>query len=190
MALLGIQDAIHGQTTQFFDEIDKFEGLLEKKKHLKGMAFDYKARFEPTVAFDSSIAADLVELFAVYDRLISTLKILRFAGCFVQDNDYFSNLRRTFKAINRLLSQIQLAKINTLPAITVMDVIDNNESYQMIANLAGEIDYNSLYRAMTSNLAPRLEEKIRQPLLYRLKNKIKALQLRSAPETHVISDCA
>ncbi|MBA2710114.1 MAG: DUF1845 family protein [Tatlockia sp.] len=190
LALQGIQEAIHKLTTQCFDEIDKFEGLLEKKKHLKGMAFNHSTRFEPKVAFDSSLAADLVELFAVHDRLISTLKILRFAGCFSQDNDYFANLRRTFKSINRLLSQIQLIKINTLPAVTFEDVIDNKESYQLIANLAGEIDYIALYRAMTSNLAQRLEEKIRQPLLYRLKKKIKALQVSKANDAEVILPCA
>ncbi|MBA2651651.1 MAG: DUF1845 family protein [Tatlockia sp.] len=190
LALLDIQDAIHGLTTQYFDEIDKFEGLLEKKKHLKGMAFDYSTRFEPKVAFDSSLAADLVELFAVYDRLISILKLLRFAGCFSRDDDYFANLRRTYKSVNRLLSQIQLTKIQELPAVTLMDVIDNTESYQLIANLNGEIDYNALYRAMTSNLAPRIAEKLRQPLLYRLKKKIKALQVSKANEAQVISQCA
>lgn len=110
----------------------------------------------------------IIELLAVYDRLISILKILRSAGCFTNDDDYYNNLRRYFKAINRVLSNLLLTPLRSLNTSTFSDVIDRIEE---------GINYSDLYLAMVSNLAPRLEEKIRQPLLSRLqqqRNKISA----------------
>lgn len=174
-ALHQIEGAIHELTNRFYDEIDKLEGVLEKKKHLFGKAFQYTPCFHPEVDFNSSIAADLVEFFDVYDRLISTLKTLRSARGFANDNDYYHNLRRYFRDTNRLLSRIQLTKIQTLPIITFVDVVDNSQSYQDAAIHQGPVDPVLFYQVMTSSLAPRLEEPHRQSLLHRLKTRIQAL---------------
>ena len=77
--------------------------------------------------------------------------------------------------MNQLLSQILLTPVKTQPTITFADVIDNAEAYQQVAIVHGAIDCAWLYRAMTSNLAPRLRESVRQPLLYRLNKRIQVM---------------
>ena len=170
-----IQAAIQLLTNQLDDNRDQFEAVLEKKKQTRGKAFTFEARFHPSVSFSNRIAVDLVELFETYDTLISTLKLLRTAGCFANDDDYFNNVRRYFKLVNQLLSQILLTPVKTQPTITFADVIDNAEAYQQVAIVHGAIDCAWLYRAMTSNLAPRLRESVRQPLLYRLNKRIQVM---------------
>ena len=172
LSLYKIQESIYIQTNEFCDELVKFEGLLEKKKYLNGKTITFVPKFYPECNLDSSIAADLVELVQVYDKLLSMLKLLRIAGSFANDEDYFSNLRRFFKDMNKLLSSIQLTPINGLPKLTFSEVIDESLTYQLTSSFVGKIDYQILYQAMTSNLAQRLEEKIRQPLLHRLKKRL------------------
>ena len=153
-------------------KLDRLEGVLDKKKHLAGKTFNFAPCFYPEVDFNSSIAALLVEFFEVYDRLLSTLKILRVSQAFGNDDDYFTYLRRYFKSVNQLLSRIHLTKVHSLPTVTFMDAIDNSDTYQIASNSFGEVNYSTLYEAITSNLAPRLEEKIRGPLLRNLKKKL------------------
>lgn len=169
LVLYQIDQSIQAIIQSFYDEIDKFEGLLERKKHLAGKTFTHKPAYFPEVSFDNGIANSLVELFEVYDRLISQLKTLRTAGCFANDDDYFSNLRRYFKTINHLLSQIMLVSLKDLPSVTFTDAVENTDDYQLSAKIHGEVDFTVLVHALKSNLAPRLEEKIRQPLLHKLK---------------------
>jgi hypothetical protein len=172
LRLYQMNERINRTLHNFYDEIDKFEGVLEKKKHLAGKKFNFKPVHFPEAHFDNALASNLVELFEVYDRLISQLKILRTAGCFTNDDDYFSNLRRYFKEVNRLLSDLLLSSVKDLPPITLEEAIKHTESYQSYAQLHGEMDFSLLYKALTSNLAPRLEEKIRQPLLSLLNKRL------------------
>jgi hypothetical protein len=166
VTLKNVQEMILSLTSEFDDEIDKFEGLLEKKKHLKDKVFHFEKRFKQEVSFDNSVAAALVELFEIYDRLVSILKILRTARCFVNDDDYFNNLRRYFKSINRVLSHLLLIPLNHLKTLTFTDVMETPQE---------DLDYHALLEAMSSSLAPRLPEKIRNPILLRLKKHNEAM---------------
>ena len=172
LSLHRIQESIQGLINQLDDELDTFEGVLEKKKQTRGKVVTFETRFHVKVHFEHGIAVDLVTLFELYDRLISTLKLLRATGSFANDDDYYNNLRRYFKSMNQLLSQILLASVKTLPHVTFSDAIDKTASYIDVASTRGEIDCEWLYRAMTSNLAPRLHESKRKPLLLRLKNRL------------------
>ena len=74
--------------------------------------------------------------------------------------------------MNRLLSTLLLSSVKELPSITLDEAIHQKESYQLHTTHHGEIDYSLLYKALTSNVAPRLEEKIRQPLLSLLNKRL------------------
>lgn len=163
--------SIKNLTQSFYDAMDKYEGLLEKKKHLKGKAFHFPEKFQQTLPFDSSLAADLVALFEIYDRLVSTLKVTRLAGCFMDDGDYWHHLRGFFRSVNQLLSNIQLTSLKSLPAVTFEEVINDTEIYRNAALAAGPVDLALLGELLTSRLSPGLEEKIRQALLQRLKKR-------------------
>ncbi|MDO5215732.1 AcaB family transcriptional regulator [Legionella pneumophila] len=173
LSLYQMNEAVNTTIQKFYDDIDTFEGVLEKKKHLAGKKITYQPVHFPEVRFDSALASSLVELFEVYDHLISLLKTLRTAGCFSNDDDYFNNLRRYFKEVNRLLSALLLSSVKELPSITLDEAIHQKEPYQLHTTHHGEMDYSLLYKALTSNVAPRLEEKLRQPLLSCLNKKIR-----------------
>lgn len=170
--LYQMNDAINNVITFCYDEIDKFEGVLEKKKYLSGKQFNFKPIHFPEVRFDSGIACTLVELFEVYDRLISQLKILRVAGCFTHDDDYFNNLRRYYKQVNRLLSELLLTSVNKLHLITLDDVLNQSEAYTAYNLLNGDLDFALLAKAISSHIAPRIEEQTRQSLLVYLNKQI------------------
>lgn len=172
LSLYQMNEDVNTLIQKFYDDIDKFEGVLEKKKHLAGKKITYQPVHFPEVCFDSALASSLVELFEVYDHFISLLKTLRAAGCFTNDDDYFNNLRRAFKEVNRLLSTLLLSSVKDLPSITLDEAIHQKESYQLHTQHHGEMDYSLLYKALTSNVAPRLEEKIRQPLLSCLNKRL------------------
>ena len=180
LSLYQMNDSVNTLIHQFYDDIDKYEGVLEKKKHLVGKKFTYQPVYFPKVPFDSALACTLVELFEVYDHLISLLKTLRSAGCFSNDDDYFNNLRRLFKEVNRLLSTLLLSSVKALPSLTITEVIHHEEAYQLYATAHGEMDYALLYKALTSNVAPRLEEKVRQPLLSCLNTRLAHVQEQGA----------
>lgn len=173
LSLYQLNEEVNSTIQTFYDDIDKFEAVLEKKKHLTGKKITYKPIYFPKVPFDSALASSLVELFEVYDRFISILKTLRSAGCFSNDDDYFSNLRRSFKEVNRLLSTLLLISVKELPPLTLDEAIHQNANYEAHAAHVGAMDYVLLHKAITSNVAPRIEEKIRQPLLVLLGNRLK-----------------
>ena len=62
-----------------------------------------------------------------------------------------------------------LVSLKDLPSVTFTDAVENTDDYQLSAKIHGEVDFTLLIQALKSNLAPRLEEKIRQPLLHKLK---------------------
>lgn len=169
LSLDNIEQKIAAYIDKCYDEIDKYDALLEKKKHLQNKEFIYKPEFFPTISFDNQLAGRLVELFEMQDSLISRLKTLRHAGCFQVDDDYFANLRRHFKAINCLLSSIIQCPSKTSPNLSVTDVIENTEHYQSYIKACGSIDLAKLYEVLTSSLAPRLEENLRKTVLNKLK---------------------
>lgn len=170
------------RTTEYmYDELDKFEGILEKKKHLAGKKFTFNPAYFPEVRFDSGIACSLVELFEVYDHLISLLKLLRVAGCFSNDDDYFNNLRRYFKKINRLLSLLLLTSVNKLFPITFEDLLNQSKGYEDHVAIHGPLDSALLLKAIHSHVVPRLEEKIRLPLLTYLNHQRDEPQNSTAP---------
>lgn len=160
-----LQCEVSRTTEYIYDEIDKFEGVIDKKKHLAGKHFTFKPLHFPEARFDSGIACSLVELFEVYDRLISVLKVLRVSGCFSHDDDYFANLRRYFKTINRLLSGLLLTSVSKLSPLVFDEVLTNAPTYQDYVASQGPIDCALLLKAFHSQALPRIEDKIRQPLL-------------------------
>lgn len=168
ISLYQMNESIHTLTQKFNDDIDRYEGILQEKKHFLGKKITYYPRHFPEVRFDNALAGSLIELFEVYDHLICLIKTLRAAGCFSDEDEYSNTLKYYFKEVNRLLSSLLFSPIKKLPSMRLDEAIDLNESYEV----DGAIDYALLYKALTSNVAPRLEEKTRRPLLSFLKKRL------------------
>ena len=175
ISLYQMNESIESLTQQFDEDIDRYEEILQKKKHLVGKKITYYPRHFPEVVFDNTLSGSLIKLFEIYDHLISLIKTLRAVGCFAHDDEYFNTLRHYFKEVNRLLSSLLFHSIKKQPSIRLDEAVDFEESYTP----NGTIDYTLLYKALTSNVAPRIQEKTRKPLISLLKRRLQAEQLLS-----------
>ena len=65
------------------------------------------------ITVSNPLGMRLVEFIEIYDQLVATIKLLNLAGCFMSDNDYYTNIKRIQKLANQMLSNvIPLSVIN------------------------------------------------------------------------------
>jgi len=120
LAYTQIEQALNTLTQQFFDEVNRFELMLSKRKDFDNKKINFIPQFHTTITINSQLNIRLVEFIEIYDNLIATLKLLHIAGCFTSDNDYDTNLKRIQLLANRMLSTILLMptlKSQTIQAI-------------------------------------------------------------------------
>lgn len=101
-----IENQLKELTNEFGSEVKRYEGLLSKKKEFKGKEINIVVQFLPKIAVSNTLSLLLAEFIESYDKLIAILKLLRLAGCFESEGDYFVNLRQVQKAVNRALSGV------------------------------------------------------------------------------------
>lgn len=104
-----IEQAMMTLTQQFSDEISCFHEVLNKRKDFNNTKINFIAQFHPMITVSNPLGMRLVEFIEIYDQLIATTKLLNLAGCFMSDNDYYANIKRTQKLANRMLSHILLS---------------------------------------------------------------------------------
>ena len=95
-------------TQQFEDEAYRFEALLLKQKKFKSEKINVIAQFYSNVTVTNQLTMLLVQFIKTYDYLIAILQLLRLTDCFIDNNDYYVNIKRIQKLSNRLLSGIIL----------------------------------------------------------------------------------
>ena len=93
-------------TQQFSDEVSRYKEVLEKQTSFSSKKIFISPTFHPKIVAESPLAMGLMELIKIYDDLIAMLKLLYLAGCFTSEQDYYANIRRIQKKINRMLSEI------------------------------------------------------------------------------------
>ena len=97
-------------TEQFSNEINRIEGLLQKKKDFNDRKIHFIAQFHQSITVNNPLCMYLIEFIAVYDKLLATIKLLQLARCFVSEQDYFSYIKRNQREANQLLSKLLLEK--------------------------------------------------------------------------------
>ena len=111
VALKGLSDMeqqINALAQKFAAETKHFEAILSKKKELKDKQINFVVQFNPKIIVCNPLSMKLAELIEVYDQLIAILKLLRLAGCFENDQAYFSHMKQKQKLTNQSLSRIIL----------------------------------------------------------------------------------
>jgi len=93
-------------TQQFSDEVNRFKEILEKKTGLNNKKITITPTFYPKIAIEIPLAMRLIEFIEIYDNLTATLKLLHLAGCFETEQNYYANITRIQKVVNRSLSKI------------------------------------------------------------------------------------
>jgi hypothetical protein len=101
-----IEKSMLSLAQEFSDETSRFRGMLEKETGLSGNKITITPSFHSKINIENSLAMRLIELLETYDNLIAMLKLLHLAGCFASQQDYYANITRVQKKLNRALSRI------------------------------------------------------------------------------------
>ena len=109
-----IEQALIALTRKFIDEANRFEAILASRKDFGDKKINFIAQFHTTITINTPLSMRLVGFIEAYDQLSAVLKLLHLAGCFVSENDYFSNINRIQKLANQMLSQIILSSCHAL----------------------------------------------------------------------------
>lgn len=161
LTTVALDEKIKQSTAYLFDELDKFEGQLEKRQFPGLKKVQFIPQFSPDVSCSNPIHVSLIEWVEVFDKLISTLKLLNLSGCFESREAFFTVKRRFQKHANGLLSAIIVQSTSAMPIDSIQDVIASNADY----------DWQRLYKALQSPHSPGVSLSHEKQLLNKIKKK-------------------
>lgn len=162
-----IRDKIEAKTNYLFDEIERYEEILEKSNAYKRSSFTFKSNHEKVIEFHSPLTCDLVELITTYDLLISKLKLISMHGLFQTKNDFKILEQKYRKDLSKLILDLQNFKLNEISTIDL-----NNFAEQSVNELKAIIDHKKLERAIKSNITPLISDADYQEAL----NKVRQIE--------------
>lgn len=162
LKVIELDEKIKKSTDYLFDELDKFEGQLEKRQFPGAKKVTFITKPSPDISCSNALNVSLIEWIEVFDKLISTLKLLQLSGCFESIDAFYSVKRRYQKHANKLLSAISLSSCASMPNESIKEVIASTDDYE----------WQRLYDALQSSYAPGFSPSLRNQLLYQLKQKM------------------
>lgn len=171
VTLYQMHDDILNLSGFFDDEIDKFEGQLEKKKSINFKKIEFVARYEHALPFSNALTSTLYELIQGFDRLISTVSLLHINGL-IDSKIAFYQIKNPYqKSLNALLSKIIQTSsarhydINLLTIINEEDVFDESV-----------INLHTLKAALNAPYAPGFSPQKAHQLRYKLSQLTKKME--------------
>ena len=162
-----IRDKIEDKTNYLFDEIERYEEILEKSNAYKRSSFSFKSSHEKIFEFHNPITCDLIELVTTYDLLISKLKLISMHGLFQTKDDFRVLEQKYRKDLSKLILELQNFKLNEISTIDL-----NNFAEQSVNELKAIIDHKKLERAIKSNITPLISDADYQEAL----NKVRQIE--------------
>ncbi|HAT3881162.1 TPA: hypothetical protein ACWM1T_001820 [Legionella pneumophila] len=167
VSLYQLHDEIINLSAYFDDEIDKFEGQIEKKKALNPSKVNFIAQYDYDMPCGNALSCALYELMEGFDRLISTLKLLHLSGL-LESRAAFYQLKENYqKKLNALLSQIIQTPSSKNHSITVSELIENPENFN-----TSQISPHTLKEALNAPYAPGFSPYVSSNLKYKLKSQL------------------
>lgn len=154
----------------FDDELDKFEGQLEKRKLLQIHPISFQSQYSHELSCSNAFSMGLAELIVLFDKLISTLKLLHHTGALTPKTAFYALKQRYQKQLNQLLGKIIQTPSAKNKTASIQELIGLNPAE------AVDIDYQSLLEAVKSPFAPGFSPQLLSQLTYQLKKKIETHQ--------------
>ena len=151
--LQDVRDKIEDKTNYLFDEIERYESILNKSDAYKRASFEFKSKFEKVLDFYNPITCDLIELLTTYDRLISKLKLVSMYGYFQTRHDFIHLEKKYKKDMDKLIVELQSFKLDEIKNID----LNNFEEYS-VDELKTTIDHKKLEQALKSNITPLMSD--------------------------------
>ena len=173
LTLVSLDEKIKQSTEYLYDELDKFEGQLEKRQFPGLKKVQFIPQFSPDVSCSNPVSVSLIEWVEVFDKLVSTLKLLNLSGCFESMEAFYAVKRRFQKQANRLLSSISLQATTSMASESIQEIIESDEDY----------DWPRLYEALQSPHSPGFSPSLKNQLLYKIKQKQSIENNNQAKET-------
>ncbi|STX55510.1 Uncharacterised protein [Legionella beliardensis] len=149
ISLYTLYDELLHLHAHFDDEIDKFEALIEKRKKLGAKTIEFKAQFTHEMAASHGFFMVLADLIELFDKLMTTLKLLHLLGLFDSCHTLYTQKERYQRELNFFLSKLIQTPSYKDYSITVEEAIQLKTS---VPNL----DYSLLKAALDSPFAPNL----------------------------------
>ncbi len=163
VALYQLHDEILNLSAYFDDEIDKFEGQIEKKKMLDPNKVKFIAKYDYDMPCGNALTCALYELMEGFDRLISTVKLLYLSGLMESKPAFYQLKQRYQKNLNRILSKIIQTSSSPNHHVNLMDIINGDCVID-----ESVIDINTLKDALNSPYAPGFSPQKAHQLRYKL----------------------
>ena len=171
MAIHCLYEELNRLKASFDDEIDKFEGQLEKRKLLQSHQINFEPQYSHELSCSNAFSMGLVELIELFDKLISALKLLHLSGALTPKTAFYMLKQRYQKQLNRLLGKIlQLPSSKNVTA-SIQEIIGLPPAE------VADIDYHGLLEAIKSPFAPGFSPQVLSQLTYQIKKKIEGLNL-------------
>ncbi|STX81581.1 Uncharacterised protein [Legionella busanensis] len=147
--LYTLHDELLHLHAHFDDEIDKFEALIEKRKNLGAKTIEFKAQFTHEMTASHGFFMVLADLIEIFDKLMTTLKLLHLLGLFDSCRTLYTQKQRYQRELNCFLSKLIQTPSYKDYSITVEEVVQSETG---VANL----DYSLLKAALDSPFSPNL----------------------------------
>lgn len=167
VSLYQLQDEILNLSAYFDDEIDKFEGQIEKKKVLDPNKINFIAKYHYDLACNNALSLALYELMEGFDKLISTLKLLHLSGSMESRPAFYQLKERYQKKLNTLLSKVIQTPSSKNHSTTVSELIENPGQFN-----APQINLHTLKEALDAPYAPGFSPQVLSNLKYKLKSQM------------------
>jgi len=148
-----IREMIEEESSYFFDEVDRYESILEKKPCYKTTKISFDRKYKTEIKFSNAICYDLIELFTSYDKLRSTLDVMDMFGCFDKKRTYIQLTNKYQKKLNSFISKLYRVDTSNVIKATFSEVCTTED-----INILNSIDISRLSTAVDSNLFPAISE--------------------------------
>jgi len=162
-----INQRINDMADYFYDEIDKFEGLLERRNGLEHKKVKFISQHTHEMSVSSELSINISNLIEVFDKLISTIKLVHLSGGFDCLHSFYATKQRAQKKLNRLLSTIMQSKSTKDAQMNVSDILKNNSD--QLFEIPSKKDIDILIKAMNTSYGPGLSKHIKAQITFRLK---------------------
>ena len=158
---------ICNMTDFFYDEIDKYEGLLERRNGIDYSKVSFTSKFKHEISCDCEININFMGLIESFDKLTSIINLVYLSGGFDSRGSFYSVEKKIQKKLNSLLSQIVTTKATKDSQENVTDILKTEHHQSLEIVEVGNIDI--LIKAMNSSYAPGLSKQNISQVNVRLK---------------------
>ncbi|WP_028389302.1 AcaB family transcriptional regulator [Legionella fairfieldensis] len=165
--LYQLHDEIINLSAYFDDEVDKFEGQIEKKKTINPTKVSFIAQSEHDLPCNNPLACSLYELMVGFDKLLSTLKLLHLSGLLESKAALYQLKERYQKKLNTLLSQIIQTPSTQHYPTSVAELIETPDAFDKTS-----IRLDVLIQALDAPYAPGVSAQGLHQMKYKLKQLV------------------